>query len=121
MSLRPYTVVSEVSGVFGVYGITVDARHLSLIADFMMHQGDYRPCSRAGMETCASPLLKMSFETATAFLTDATLKGSEDTLESPSARIVLGRVVELGTGSFGLQYDLNRAAKLADEMRGAAF
>ena len=53
-----------VMGVFGVYGIGVDPRHLSLIADFMMQQGDYRPCSRAGMETSTSPLLKMSFETA---------------------------------------------------------
>jgi DNA-directed RNA polymerase I subunit RPA1 len=36
--------------VFGVYGIAVDSRHLSLIGDFMMQQGDYRPCSRAGRE-----------------------------------------------------------------------
>ena len=31
------TVVKEVSGVFGAYGIGVDPRHLSLIADFMTH------------------------------------------------------------------------------------
>ena len=46
------TLVAEVKGVFGVYGIGVDARHLSLIGDFMTQHGDYRPCSRAGMETC---------------------------------------------------------------------
>ena len=28
-------IVREVSGVFGAYGIGVDPRHLSLIADFM--------------------------------------------------------------------------------------
>ena len=111
------TLVAEVRGVFGVYGIGVDARHLSLIGDFMMQQGDYRPCSRAGMETSTSPLLKMSFETAAAFLVDATLKGSEDTLESPSAKIVLGQVVEMGTGAFGLRYDMKRAEKLQAEMR----
>ena len=111
------TLVAEVRGVFGVYGIGVDARHLSLIGDFMMQQGDYRPCSRAGMETSTSPLLKMSFETAAAFLVDATLKGSEDTLESPSAKIVLGQVVEMGTGAFGLRYDMKRAEKLQAAMR----
>jgi DNA-directed RNA polymerase I subunit RPA1 len=111
------TLVAEVKGVFAVYGIGVDARHLSLIGDFMMQQGDYRPCSRAGMETCTSPLLKMSFETAAAFLVDATLKGSVDELESPSAKIVLGQVVEMGTGSFGLRFDVDKAAALREEMK----
>jgi DNA-directed RNA polymerase I subunit RPA1 len=111
------TLVAEVKGVFAVYGIGVDARHLSLIGDFMMQQGDYRPCSRAGMETSTSPLLKMSFETAAAFLVDATLKGSVDELESPSAKIVLGQVVEMGTGSFGLRFDVDKAAALRQEMK----
>jgi DNA-directed RNA polymerase I subunit RPA1 len=114
------TLVAEVRGVFGVYGIGVDSRHLSLIGDFMMQQGDYRPCSRAGMETSTSPFLKMSFETAAAFLVDATLKGSEDTLESPSARIVLGRVVEMGTGAFGLRYDMKRAGELQARQKKTA-
>lgn len=32
------TLLTEIGRVFGVYGIGVDARHLNLIADFMMHQ-----------------------------------------------------------------------------------
>jgi DNA-directed RNA polymerase I subunit RPA1 len=111
------TLVAEVKGVFAVYGIGVDARHLSLIGDFMMQQGDYRPCSRAGMETSTSPLLKMSFETAAAFLVDATLKGTVDELDSPSAKIVLGQVVEMGTGSFGLRFDVDKAAALREDMK----
>jgi DNA-directed RNA polymerase I subunit RPA1 len=111
------TLVTEVQNVFGAYGIGVDSRHLSLIGDFMMQQGDYRPCSRAGMETSTSPLLKMSFETAAAFLVDATLKGAVDELESPSARIILGQVVEMGTGSFGLRFDMRRAAELRRETK----
>jgi DNA-directed RNA polymerase I subunit RPA1 len=62
----------------------------------------------------------MSYETAAAFLVDATMKGSEDTLESPSSRIVMGRVPDLGTGSFGLRYDMKKAAKMAEEARKAA-
>jgi DNA-directed RNA polymerase I subunit RPA1 len=58
-----------VSGVFGVYGIGVDTRHLSLIADFMTFSGDYRACNRMGISSSTSPFLKMSFETATNFLT----------------------------------------------------
>jgi DNA-directed RNA polymerase I subunit RPA1 len=44
----------------------------------------------------------MSFETATQFLTSATMQGNTDTMAAPSARIVLGRVVEMGTGAISL-------------------
>lgn len=30
------TIVNEIAGVFGVYGINVDPRHLNLIADYMV-------------------------------------------------------------------------------------
>jgi len=112
------TLVSEVRSVFGVYGIGVDARHLSLIGDFMTQQGEYRPCNRSGIEKSTSPFLKMSYETATSFLTDSTIRGETDTLNSPSSRIVVGRTVDLGTGSFGLKYDLARGNKLASSMKG---
>ena len=100
------TILREAKGVFGAYGIGVDPRHLGLIADFMTHAGGYRPCNRIGIESSASPFLKMSFETAAHFLTDATLRASEDDLRTPSARLCVGRVVELGTGALGLVQQL---------------
>ena len=109
------TLLAEVRAVFNVYGIGVDARHLSLIADAMTHTGGYRPCSRVGLDSCPSPLLKMSFETATTCVTDATLRGATDQLRSPSARLVAGRLVDCGTAVCGLQYDLARARQLYAE------
>merc|ERR550534_892128 len=50
------TIVSEITGVFKVYGIEVDPRHLKLIADFMTFDGVYKPFNRAGMENNSSPL-----------------------------------------------------------------
>lgn len=70
-------------------------------------QGGYRACSRIGIESSKSTFLKITFETASHFLTDATLKGKADDLSSPASRIVLGRVVELGTGSFELHQTLS--------------
>ncbi|KAJ7566178.1 hypothetical protein O6H91_02G091400 [Diphasiastrum complanatum] len=96
------TILSEVQTVFGSYGIAVNSRHLGLIADFMTFQGGYRPCNRVGINASPSPFLKMSFETATSFLTDASLQGQTDHLRSPSARIVLGQPVQVGTGTFDL-------------------
>merc|ERR1712107_560485 len=50
------TIVSEITGVFKVYGIEVDPRHLKLIADFMTFDGVYKPFNRVGMENNSSPL-----------------------------------------------------------------
>ena len=111
------TLVDEISGVFGAYGIGVDARHLSLISDFMCQQGGYRPFSRLGINDSTSPFLKMTYETATAFLTEAAVRGEVDKLTNPSAAIVLGKMVNVGTGSIGLQYDAKRATKMEEEMR----
>ena len=88
--------------MFRVYGIDVDYRHLSLIADYMTFEGSYKPFNRTGMEANSSPFQKMSFETTMHFLKSATLNGDVDTLASPSARIVAGRVVQGGTGCFEL-------------------
>lgn len=48
----------------------------------------------------------MSFERTCHFLTQATLHGDYDGLESPSARLVMGKVVEGGTGAFDVMQPL---------------
>lgn len=56
-------LLAEVTRVFGVYGIAVDKRHLSLLADFMTHQATLpllparvlrcvRPCNRTLPRMC---------------------------------------------------------------------
>lgn len=69
-------------------------------------QGGYRACNRMGIESSTSTFLKISFETAAHFLTDATMKGTTDDLTSPASRLVVGRVVEMGTGCFSLEQNL---------------
>jgi DNA-directed RNA polymerase I subunit RPA1 len=96
------TIVNQIRSVFGVYGIEVDQRHLSLIADYMTFRGDYTAMNRTGMREMSSPFLQMSFETTAQFLTQAALAGTSDTLNSPSSNIVVGRPVQQGTGAFSL-------------------
>lgn len=116
-------ILKEVSGVFAVYKIDVNMRHLELIADYMVwilshpspllylemiltefyfqtFDGGYKPFNRSGISTHSSPLLKASYETTAAFLSDATLYGDFDDLTSPSGNIVLGRPNATGTGAF---------------------
>lgn len=92
--------------MFKVYGIAVDYRHLSLIADYMTFEGSYKPFNRIGIEGNSSPFQKMSFETTMHFLKNATISGDHDPIKSPSACLVTGRVVHGGTGCFELLQSL---------------
>jgi hypothetical protein len=97
------TIIKEVNEVFEPFGIDVNMRHLSLVADFMTSGGSYRPMSILGMaQFCTSPFGKMSFEQATRFITEAACYGEVDNLEGPSASVSLGKPAKMGTGSFGL-------------------
>ncbi|EAY14921.1 DNA-directed RNA polymerase I 190 kDa polypeptide-related protein [Trichomonas vaginalis G3] len=91
-------IIKEVNSVFKNYMIDVDMRHLSLIADFVTNTGDWLGMSRHTMKKCASPLQQMSFETTTAFLTQCTMHGGKDMMESPSASLTAGNVIKMGSG-----------------------
>ena len=95
------TIVREIDNVFKSHSITVDNRHINLIADAMTQTGKYLAFSRHGLvNESGSVLGKASFETVTKFLTNAVLNGETDLLEGPSARIVVGKRLGVGTGSF---------------------
>lgn len=94
------TIVREINNVFKTYAISVNLRHLDLIADMMTRDGTYLAFNRFGMSSMTSPFLKMSFETTCSFLTSTVLDSGFDPLDSPSARIVVGKAAKVGTGSF---------------------
>ncbi|KAJ8779365.1 hypothetical protein J1605_012654 [Eschrichtius robustus] len=99
-------IEKEIKDVFAVYGIAVDPRHLSLVADYMCFEGVYKPLNRFGIRSNSSPLQQMTFETSFQFLKQATMMGSRDELRSPSACLVVGKVVKGGTGLFELKQPL---------------
>lgn len=94
------TIVREINNVFKTYAISVNMRHLDLIADMMTREGTYLPFNRQGVDSGTSPFMKMSFETTCQFLTKAVMEADVDTLDNPSARIVVGKISKTGTGSF---------------------
>lgn len=83
---------------FQVYGINVDTRHLSLIADYMTYDGKYRPLNRVGMNGCPSPLQQMSFESTLNYLKKSTVRGLKDNLVSPSSALIIGQQAQVGSG-----------------------
>ena len=101
------TIVREIDAVFKGHSISVDNRHLNLIADMMTRGGGFNPFNRNGLRQSVSPFMKMSFETTVGFLKDAVLEGDWDDLKNPSARIVMGRIGTVGTGAFDVLMPLN--------------
>ncbi|KAA8626596.1 DNA-directed RNA polymerase [Pyrenophora tritici-repentis] len=107
------TIVREMHNVFSGHGISVDHRHLNLIADTMTKGGGFTPFSRIGLKGNVSPFMKMSFETTVGFLKDAVLERDWDELKNPSARIVVGRLGGIGTGAF----DVLAPVKIRDPLK----
>jgi DNA-directed RNA polymerase I subunit RPA1 len=94
------TIIQEMDAVFSGHNISVDNRHLNLVADMMTRGGAFSAFNRTGMKSGVSPFMKMSFETTVGFLKDAVLEGDWDDLRGPSARIVTGKASKVGTGAF---------------------
>ncbi|CBZ52145.1 putative DNA-directed RNA polymerase I largest subunit [Neospora caninum Liverpool] len=87
----------ELERVFSAYGIKVDYRHLTLIADFMTHDGTLRPFNRLGMAASNAPFLQMSYETSFKFLTEACERAAVDSLSTPSGSLVVGTPSVIGS------------------------
>ena len=100
------TIMRECGAVFSSHAISVDARHLQLVADFMTRSGGYVAFNRHGIKGSVSPFMKMSFETTVGFLRDAVLEEDWEELKGPSARIVAGAMSKVGTGSFDVFMDV---------------
>ncbi|RDX78827.1 DNA-directed RNA polymerase I subunit 1, partial [Mucuna pruriens] len=97
------TIIREIQNVFKSYGISVNIRHLTIIADYMTHSGGYSPMNRTGsIADSTSPFIKMCFETASKFIVEAAYHGQVDNMETPSSRICLGLPVKMGTGCHDL-------------------
>jgi len=96
------TIIRELRAVFESHSIKVDIRHLTLVADYMTRGGGFAAFSRMGMRDKRSAFAKMSFETTTAFLREAVFNGEVEDLDSPSARITIGKMGRMGTGMFGV-------------------
>eukprot|EP00912_Choanoflagellata_sp_UC4_P001986 UC4_evm1s1276 len=96
------TIIQEITRVFKVYGIEINHRVLSLVADYMTFEGEVKGMNRQDMRSNTSPFHKMSFETTMEFLRSATIHRDVDKLDSNSSRIVMGQPAVGGTGSFDI-------------------
>lgn len=93
------SLVAEALGTLGEAGLTVDTRHITLVADTMCADGVVKAIGRHGVSgNKASILARASFEETVKHLLRAAAYGEEDCLNGVVENIIVGQVVTLGTG-----------------------
>jgi len=96
-------IVREVYGVMRDQGLTIDIRHIMLVADSMCSLGKVEGITRYGIvKGKSSVLAKASFETPMKHILQASLCGEEDRLNSIIENVMVNQPVPVGTGLPGL-------------------
>ncbi len=86
-------------------GLTVDVRHIMLVADMMTFEGTVEAIGRHGVAgKKASVLARAAFEITSKHLLQAGLLGESDGLRGVAENIIVGQPITLGTGAVNLVY-----------------
>ncbi|KAM0688504.1 DNA-directed RNA polymerase III subunit C1 (rpo31) [Conglomerata obtusa] len=98
-------IIKEVLFTMEGHGITIDKKHVDLLADTMTAKGVVLGITRFGISKMKmSTLMLASFEQTSDHLFDAALKGKKDAVKGVSESIIVGKRIEIGTGVVDLYY-----------------
>jgi DNA-directed RNA polymerase subunit A" len=96
-------VIREAQNTMEEQGLTVDVRHIMLVADMMTADGSVKSIGRHGISgEKASVLARASFEETGKHLLRASIRGEIDHLTGIIENIIIGQPIPLGTGSVGV-------------------
>ena len=102
-------ICSEIKMIMGCYGITLDSRHLMLLADVMTYKGEVLGITRFGIAKMRESVLMLaSFEKTADHLFDAAMHARVDRIVGVSECIIMGIPIPLGTGLFKLLHKAER-------------
>ncbi|KAJ3336300.1 hypothetical protein HDU93_003104, partial [Gonapodya sp. JEL0774] len=98
------TIIKEIIDVMGSHGMTIDPRHVMLLADLMTNKGEVLGITRFGIAKMKDSVLMLaSFEKTTDHLFEASFYGKKDSINGVSECIIMGVPMSIGTGLFKLQ------------------
>jgi DNA-directed RNA polymerase beta' subunit len=103
------SIIDQIRNVMEQYGINVQYRHLSVLANVMTKDGDMMSITRHGINRRedSSPLTKATFEETGDMIFEAAIGALKDDLNSVSSRLILGLPARLGTGFCEIAVDTN--------------
>ncbi|GAB0091474.1 DNA-directed RNA polymerase [Sergentomyia squamirostris] len=97
------TIMTEIASVMSGHGMSVDSRHIMLLASQMTSRGEVLGITRHGLAKMRESVFNLaSFEKTADHLFDAAYYGQVDSIDGVSERIILGMPAGIGTGIFKL-------------------
>ena len=97
------SLIKEATDTLREQGLTVDVRHIMLVADIMTVDGEVKAIGRHGISgEKASVLARAAFEVTVNHLLDAGIRGDIDELRGVTENVIIGQPIKLGTGHIDL-------------------
>eukprot|EP00741_Cyanophora_paradoxa_P024408 tig00022075_g23567.t1 len=112
------TIMSQIEYTMSSHGMSIDHRHVALLADVMSFRGEVLGITRFGISKMKDSVLMLaSFEKTTDHLFEAALHARSDAIVGVSECIIMGVPVPLGTGLFKLLHRAGAAARRPAQRR----
>ena len=93
------TIMNEVKYTMESHGMSIDIRHIMLLADLMTCRGEVLGITRHGLAKMKESVLMLaSFEKTADHLFDAAYYGQKDAIRGVSECIIMGIPMHVGTG-----------------------
>jgi len=108
------TIIHEITYTMQSHGMSIDARHVMLLADLMTFRGEVLGITRHGLAKMKESVLMLaSFERTADHLFDASFYGKKDAISGVSECIIMGIPMNLGTGMFKLLQKYSTSTEVA--------
>ena len=93
------SIINEANDTLREQGLTVDVRHIMLVADMMTCDGEIKQIGRHGISgEKVSVLARAAFEVTVNHILDAAVRGDVDYLKGVTENVIVGQPIKLGTG-----------------------
>lgn len=103
------SIINEAQKTLSEQGLSVDVRHIMLVADIMTSEGVVKSIGRHGISgEKSSVLARAAFEETGKHLLHASIRGEVDELTGIIENIIIGQPIPLGTGSIGVKMDYKK-------------
>nr|XP_004561310.1 DNA-directed RNA polymerase III subunit RPC1 isoform X1 [Maylandia zebra] len=103
------TIINEIQYTMVNHGMSIDRRHVMLLADLMSYKGEILGITRFGLAKMKESVLMLaSFEKTADHLFDAAYFGQKDSVCGVSECIIMGIPMNIGTGLFKLLHKADR-------------
>ncbi|KAA8544667.1 hypothetical protein F0562_019486 [Nyssa sinensis] len=105
-------IIEEIQYTMKSHGMSIDIRHMMLLADLMTFKGEVLGITRHGIQKMKDSVLMLaSFEKTADHLFNASVNGRDDKIEGVSECIIMGIPMQIGTGILKVRQRVQQVQK----------